>query len=261
MEPNNSVTTGNTPLRQGFAGQAGVACDKCDNQKCCSYKKGWIVLPVIVFLMIFWQWVTSPMIVTVTGSGVVSVPANSATVTFAVLSSDPTAQGAINAVSSKASDIKNFLKGSGIAEEDITTSQVTAVPTSLTTTGGTGFRASVTMSAKTIHITDIPNLISSLYSRGVAAVSQPVLSVDNENSLDAQAYESAMKDAGQKAGSIAAKNWKLIKKVVLVSSQSSGTTSTTSSTADTLTQANNQVAAQNGVFKITEAVSVSYKMW
>jgi uncharacterized protein YggE len=201
------------------------------------------------------------MIIMVDGTGEVSVPANSATITFAVLSSDPAAQGAIAAVNSKASDIKNFLKGNGIPEEDIDTSQVTAVPASLTTGGGTGFQASVTMSAKTIHVTDVPNLISSLYSYNVAAVSQPVLSVDNENSLDAQALESAMKDAGAKASSIALKNWKLIRKVVLVSSQSSGTTSTTSSTADTLTQANNQTAAQNGVFKITESVSVSYKMW
>jgi len=228
-------------------------------------KIGWLKIPKIilgvVLLAVFWQWITSPMIVTVTGTGEVSVPATNATIILAVLSSDPTAQEAITGVNSKAGDIKNFLKSNGVADEDISTSQVTAVPASLATAGGTGYQASVTMSAKTVHVTDVPNLISSLYTQNVAAVSQPVLSVDNENSLDIQALNSAMQDANQKASGIALKNWKFIKKVVLVSSQSSGTTSTTTSTADTLTQNNNQVAAQNGVFKITESVSVSYKMW
>lgn len=248
MEPNNSnvVNDGNSVGASSYL----------DN-----HKKWWLVLPIIIILIIFWQWISSPMIVTVTGTGSVEVPATNATITFAVLASDPSAQGAITAVNGNATNIKKFLISNGIAEEDISTSQVTAVPASLTTTGGTGFQASITMSAKTIHISNVPNLISSLYSYNVAAVSQPVLSVDNENSLDAQALESAMKDAGQKASSIALKNWKLIKKVVLVSSQSSGTTSTSSSTADTLTKANNTTAAQNGVFQITEAVSVSYKMW
>jgi uncharacterized protein YggE len=79
-----------------------------------------------------------------------------------------------------------------------------------------------------------------------------VLSVENVNALDAQAYTSAMQDAGKKAASIASRNLKFIKKIVMVSSQSSGNTSTATSNSET---------TQNGVFKIVELVSVSYKMW
>jgi uncharacterized protein len=224
-------------------------------------KKHWIVFPILLVLMVLWQWVTSPMIITVIGTGEVNVPATNATVTFAVLSNDQTAQGAISSVQTNAEGIKSFLKTKGVTEADIATSQVTASPLSLTTVGGTGFQASITMSAKTIHVADVGDLVSSLYSNGATAVSQPVLSVENEESLDMQAYNSAMKDANKKASGIALKNWKLIKKIINVASQSSGTTSTATSTADTLTQAHDSVAAQNGVFKIVEAVSVSYKMW
>lgn len=61
-----------------------------------------------------------------------------------------------------------------------------------------------------------------------------------------------MQDAEKKAASIASKNMKFIKKIVAVNNQSSGTNSVTSSTSDT---------TQNGVFKIIELVSVSYKIW
>jgi uncharacterized protein YggE len=205
-----------------------------------------------VLLMLCWMWISSPMIVTVTGTGEINVPATNATVTFALISGDPTPQGAITSVKAKAATMKQFLTASGIAEGDITTSQVTAVPAALTTAGGTGYRASITMSAKTTNVANVANLVSSLYANGVDAVSQPVLSVENENSLDAQAYMSAMQDAGTKADRIALKNMKVVKKIVLVSNQSSGTTSTATSTSE---------ATQNGVFKITESVSVSYKMW
>lgn len=202
--------------------------------------------------MLFWQWISSPMIVTVTGKGEVNVPATNARITFAVISSDPSPEGAIVSVNAKANNMKNFLKSKGVSEEDIATSQVTAVPASITTAGGTGYRATIAMSAKTTNVAGVANLVSSLYLNGVDAVTQPVLSVENENALDAQAYTSAMQDAGKKAASIASKNLKFIKKIVVVSSQSSGTTSTATSTSE---------AAQNGVFKIVEAVSVSYKMW
>ena len=227
-----------------------------DHHCCSKHAFGWSkmlgITGIAILLILFWTWISSPMIVTVTGKGEVNVPATNATVTFAVMSGDPSPQGAITSVNAKTNAIKNFLKSNGVSEADIATSQVTAVPASLTTAGGTGYRATISMSAKTTNVANVAMLVSSLYLNGVDAVSQPVLSVENENALDAQAYTSAMQDAGTKAASIASKNMKGIKKIIVVSSQSSGTTSTASSTSGT---------AQNGVFKITESVSVSYKMW
>lgn len=215
----------------------------------------------VILLLIFWQWINSPMIVTVTGSGEVNVPATNGTVTFSLTSNDITSQAAISAVNAKANAIRQVLTSSGVAEGDIAQSQVYAVPAALVVSGATGFQASIAMSAKTIHVAKITDLISSLYANGASAVSQPVLSVENQQVLESQAYESAIKDAKAKATSIGNKNWKFIRKVIVVSSQSSGTTSTATSKADVVTGSKDTVAAQNGVFKIVQAVSVSYKMW
>jgi len=215
----------------------------------------------VTALAIFWQWINSPMIVTVTGSGEVNVPATNGTVTFSLTSNDVTPQAAISGVNGKANAIRQILISSGVAEQDVAQSQVYAVPAALVVTGATGFQASIAMSAKTIHVAKITDLISSLYANGASAVSQPVLSVENQQALESQAYESAIKDAKAKATSIGNKNWKFIRKIIAVSSQSSGTTSTATSKADVVTGSKDTVAAQNGVFKIVEAVSVSYKMW
>lgn len=228
-------------------------------------KFNWFVIGkfalVFIVLAIFWQWVSSPMIVTVTGVGEVNVPATNATVTFNVSASDVTAEEAVANISTKADAIRNVLISSGIAEEDISQSQITVLPSSLVTLGTTGFQSSITMSAKTVHVSNVSSLITKLYASGAYAVSQPTLSVENEQSLDAEAYNSAVKDAKAKASKIGLKNWKFIRKIISINSQSSGTTSTATSKADIVTGSKNAIAAQNGVFKIVEAVSVSYKMW
>ncbi len=234
-----------------------------DPAQCCSwgFKKVLLAFGVLILVILLWTWVSSPMVVTVTGTGEVSVPATSATVSFSISSQDTSAQGAIAGVKGKVDAVKQMLKASGISEEDIVESQLTVVPASLITQGASGFQAQVVMSAKTIHVTAISDLISNLYNQGVAVVSQPVLAVEKVDELEAKAMDQALKDARSKASKIALKNWKLVKKMIALTQQSSASTATATSKADTLTEANNQQAAQNGVFKIVKAVSVSYKMW
>lgn len=234
-----------------------------DPAQCCSwnFKRILSVLAAAFLVILFWTWVSSPMVVTVTGTGEVSVPATSATVSFSISSQDASVQGAIAGVKSRAVAIKQMLKTSGIPEEDIIESQLTVVPASLVVQGAAGFQAQMAMSAKTIHVTAISDLISNLYNQGVAVVSQPVLAVEKMDELEAKAMDEALKDAKTQAGKIAAKNLKLIKKIIALTQQSSASTATATSKADTLTEANNQQTAQNGVFKIVKAVSVSYKMW
>lgn len=226
-----------------------------------SFKRLLTVLVSVVFLVVFWQWISSPMIITVSGTGEASVPATSATVSFSVTATDASAQGAITQVKGKADTARQMLKTNGISEEDIVESQLTVIPASLTVQGASGFQAQIIMGAKTVHVAKISNLISDLYAQGVMVVSQPVLSVDKVEELEAKAVDEAMKNAKKQAGKIALKNWKFLKKMVAYSQQSSSSTSTSTSKADTLMEANSQEAAQNGVFKIVKAVSVSYKMW
>jgi len=226
-----------------------------------NFKKVLTSLAAIIFLILFWTWVSSPMLVTVTGTGEVSVPAKEATLSFSLSATDSSASGADSQVKGKIEAMKNLLKNSGISDEDIFTSQTQIVPAGAVVSGATGFQAVTYMSVKTVHVTSVSDLISNLYANGATVVSQPVLSAGDQKKLEDEAFDQAMKDAKTQAGKIALKNWKLVKKIVAVSQASSASTSTVTSKADVLTESQNQTVAQNGVFKIVKAVSVSYKMW
>ena len=209
--------------------------------------------------MIFWMWLDSPSVVTVTGSGEVSVPATNATVSLTLSDTDDSIASAVASVQSKVDAMKSFLESTGIADSDIAVSQVTAVPSSLITQSASGYQATVSMAAKTIHVSNVSNLVSDLYTKGALVVAQPVLSVENETNLNQQAFDSALSDANSQAAMIGNSNWKFIRKIISISQVSSPTTSTSTTTADT--SSTSQVAATNGVFKVVKAVSVSYKMW
>jgi len=230
-------------------------------QRVLSFKNLLAVLTVVIFVVLFWTWVSSPMLVTVTGTGEASVAAQEATVSFSLSASDSSAIGAISQVKGKIQAIKNLLKTSGISEEDIFESQLQVVPASAVVQGATGFQAVVSMAAKTVHVASVSDLVSSLYINDAVVVSQPVLSSGEKGKLEEEALDKAMKDAKTQAGKIALKNWKFIKKIVAVTQASSGSTSTVTSKADVVTESQSQEAALNGVFKIVKAVSVSYKMW
>jgi len=226
-----------------------------------SFKKVLAMLGVVLVILILWQWISSPMIVTVTVIGDVSVPATNATVTTTVSANSDSAQGAISAVKSRAEAIKTILTGSGVAESDISESQITSYPASLASAGSLGYQAALQIVAKTSHVSTVGDLVASLYASGASLVNQPVLSVENQSDLEIKAADVAVKDAKSQISKIALKNFKFIRKIVFLDIQTSSTTSTSSSKADTLTQSQNQLAAQNGVFKIAKSASVTYKLW
>lgn len=216
----------------------------------------------LVFVgLVVWIYANSPLVVTVVGTGEVSVPATNATLSFTLTANDNSIAAAISSVQSKADTIRAFLKGKGVVEGDIAQSQVTAVPAGLVSAGATGFQATVSMAAKTKNVSDVSGLVSDLYTNGALVVAQPVLSVENQGKLDQEALDSAMKDAKTQARKIGNSNLKFIKKIISINQASSPSTSTSTTKADILTNANDSVAATNGVFKIVKGVSVSYKMW
>lgn len=232
---------------------------------CCeikfTFKKFLVLLGVVLAVLIIWQFVSSPMVVTVTGTGKVSVPATNATVTATISVNSDSAQNAITSAKSRAASIKSMLVSSGVAESDISESQITSYPAGLVTAGATGYQAALQIIAKTNHVSTIGDIVANIYAAGASLVAQPVLSVENQNALEAQASSAALKDAKSQVGKIALKNLKLIRKMVAYYEETGATTSTTTSKADISTQSNNQLAAQNGVFEITKSVSVSYKLW
>lgn len=225
-----------------------------------NWKRALLVFVSIVLAVIAWVYVSSPLIVTVTGSGEASVPATNVTLSFTVSATDASIAGAVNSVTAKADAMRKYLIGRGIAESDIAESQVTAVPASLVINGASGFQASISMAAKTVHVPEVAGLVSDLYSNGAFVVAQPILSVENRDVLSQAAFDIALGDAKSQAARIGNKNWKFVRKIVSISQVSSPSTSTSTTKADTLTAADAQASA-NGVFKIVSAVSVTYKMW
>lgn len=220
-----------------------------------------VLLGMVLVVLILWQYVSSPMVVTVTGTGKVSVPATNTTVTATISVNSDSAQSAIASAKSRAASIKSMLVGRGVAESNISESQITVYPAGIVTAGATGYQAALQIVAKTTHVSTIGDIVASLYAAGVTLVAQPILSVENQNDLETQASNAALKDAKSQVGKIALKNLKLIRKMVAYYEETGATTSTTTSKADTLAGSENQLAAQNGVFEITKSVSVSYKLW
>lgn len=220
----------------------------------------WIqVLLGIVLTVFLINWVSSPLVVTVMGTGEVKVAANNVTVSLSVVGMDTTPQGALTKLQNKVEVIRKILEPAVTSKADIVESQITTLPAAAISAGAIGYQASMTMVVETFNIKAVGDLVASLYSNGASVVSQPVLSATAQDELEQQAMDAAMADAGKQAKAIAKKHWKLIKKIVVVTQASSPTTSTVSSQSDTL---NNQGGLiDNGVFKITKAVTISYKMW
>lgn len=232
---------------------------------CCPQKLTWkgflILLGVVASILILWQYISSPLVVTVTGTGKASVPATSSTITATISLNSDSAQNAISAVKAKSDSIKSILKGSGVPEEDVAVSQITSYPASMVTAGASGYQAALQITAKTARVSTIADLVASLYAAGATLVSQPVLSVEDQEALEAKAMDAAVKDAKSQISKIALKNLRLIRRKIALYEDAGETTSTITSKADAVTVSQNQLAAQNGVFEITKTVSVSYKLW
>lgn len=212
-------------------------------------------------LLIFWTWLNSPLIVSVAGTGEASVPATTATISCTLTNLDSTPTSAMQGVIAKTAGVKQMLKASGIAEDKIRESQVTVVPAGAVTSGAVGYQAVLSMTVETAQIDGIQALIAGLYAQGAYIVSQPVLGVANPGQIQKEALNEALRDAQSKADVLASKSFKFFKKRIAIAQQVSQSTTTTTSTqtsnSATLT---NQVPVSN-VFKVVQAVAVSYKMW
>lgn len=226
-----------------------------------TFKKALALLAVIFVVLVMWQWISSPLVVTVNGIGKVSVPATSATITATVSVNSDTSQNAIAAVRAKTDSLKSVLMSNGVPEEKMTVSQVTSYPANLLTAGAAGYQAAVGLTAETTNISAIDELVASLYMAGASLVQQPVLNIENQAQLEDEATKAALKDARSKISKIALRQFKFIRKTIDLYEVDSSTTSTATSKADVETSAQDELAALNGVFEVTKSLSVSYKLW
>ncbi|WKZ25527.1 MAG: SIMPL domain-containing protein [bacterium] len=224
--------------------------------------KKYLGYTLAVLLLIFvYSWITSPMIVSVTGSGEVTAVAETATMTFTLSVNSDSPQNALALVKNLATSIKQNLATSGIPESSLYESQATVVPASAVTVGATGFQAVISMGLKTNQINNLDAITNSLYSQGASIVSQPILTVGNIEELEKDAYNLAIKNAKKKAGSIALSNLKPIRKIVLIEQSQTQPSSTVTTKADIASQVEMNISPDDGLIKISKVVSVSYKMW
>lgn len=215
-------------------------------------KKTFWTVVLFIFIIFIYQWISSPMILTINGVGEASAPAERATLTFSVIATGDNSAVALANVKSKADKIREVLKSNAVLEDNIYESQASVYPSSATVAGASGYTSSISMGFKTTDILRLDVLTSEIYTQGASVVTQPVLSAKDNNTLNAQAFQLALKDANNQANKIALRNLKVIKKVVLVQENNAQSGSVTSK---------GEGVSGSGDLKVSKILSVSYKMW
>jgi uncharacterized protein YggE len=225
---------------------------------------GWLKAAlVVVGLMILWQWVNSPLVVTVTGVGEIDAPVNNAVISLVLSANRANPTDAITVVNTKALVMKDTLIDYGISQDDLTNSQVSVSPVS--GDGGLQYQAVMAIGAKLTDYSRASDLIAVLYNNGADYVSQPVMSVEDQKVAEAKATEMALADAKKQAGEIGWKQLKLIRKMVGVTHSPTGASSTvTASQVEARAVSADEtptLPATTNSIKVRKVVSVSYKMW
>jgi len=214
-----------------------------------------ILIATTVGLMGIYQWMSNPVLISVSGVGEVSVPATKAIVSLTLSEMDTTPDGALAKVQDKVVAMRDYMKQKGF--DEITTTQPQLVPAGLISASLTGYQVSVSMGGSTTQLNNLNKIVAGLYGIGATVVSQPILAVDDEAKLSDQALADALKKADDQAKQLARKQWKLIRLVASVQQADSGVTSTSTSEKNSDTE-----EVQSGdIFKISKAVSVTYRLW
>ena len=219
------------------------------------WKKYLSYLLAVLLLIITYSWITSPLVMSVTGVGEVSVPAENAVLTFTLASNKVSPSEAVTDVKNNITNVKNSLKNLGIGDSDVYESQVAVTPSE------SGFQATVNMGLKVNSISNLDQLTTSLYGMKAIVVSQPQLSVKDSQKVQDEVYQIALKDAKSKANKMALKNWKLIKKIVLIQESETPTTTSITKQANEADQTELNIDSSTGLIKFSKVLSVTYKLW
>jgi uncharacterized protein YggE len=197
-----------------------------------------------------WNYVSSPLVVTVVGRGEVTNPKANFSVSFSLVADAADTSSAISLIRAKTTSIKTVLENFGVKLDDILESQTSTVPLSSLVGSASGFRSTVSLSVTKVESGKVDALIALLYSSGATMVGQPAINTDDQTALEQQAYNLAVKDAASQAKKIASSNWKMIYKATDITKSTSPSSSVTG-----------KDSANSGYSKVTTLVNVSYKMW
>lgn len=212
-------------------------------------KKVLLVGLAVIVSVVFGMWVFSPTKVVVTGTGKVSVPATSATFNVTVSATNDSANGALTDLRTKVNAVKKTLSDINIGADNITETQVTLTPAAAVVASAKGFQAMSTLTVKTANVVMASEIVVNMYASGATIVSQPVVSVEDQDKLEQRALKDALVNA--KANLSDTVGFRPIRKIIGIEQASSGNVATTTKAA----------AEGSGEFEVIKAVSVTYRVW
>lgn len=203
----------------------------------------------VIVSVVMGMWIFSPTEVVVTGTGKVAVPATSATFNVTISTTADSANDALSDLRAKVSGVKKALNDMNIGSDSITETQVTLTPAAAVVASAKGYQAMTTLIVKTNNVAMASEIVVNMYASGATIVSQPVVSVDDQVSLEKEALKAALKQA--KNSLVETVGFRPIRKIVGIEQASSGNVATTTKVA----------ADNNGEFEVVKAVSVTYRVW
>lgn len=218
-----------------------------------------IGLLVVVAVGFLWRWATTPLVVSVSGTGRVSVPAEKAILTVTLSVVDENLNRAVSQVKQQGATLRQLLSNQGISEDWVSESQLQVTPVGALVAGATGSQAVITLTIETPHVTSVGDLIVFLYQNGATLVSQPVVVAENQQVLENQALKEALIEADTNAKLLARDKWKFFRRAISITQASSGQAATTTKTLLAPTETGEFVTTA-GTFEIIQAVSVVYEL-
>lgn len=213
----------------------------------------------VVVAGLLWHWATTPMVVSVSGTGRVSVPAEKAAFSVTVSVVDPDLTHAVTEVRQKVTTLRGLLENEGISSDWVSETQLQVMPVGALVAGATGNQAVVTLLVETPYVNTVSQLVVFLYQNGATLVSQPVVVAENQQDLENQALQEALAKADQSAKMISRKKWKFFRRPISITQASSGQAATETKAGLAMTETGELVPGGD-TFEIVQAVSVVYEL-
>lgn len=209
----------------------------------------WMLGLIALMFVVGGFWVFTPAQVTVTGTGIVSVPANlsSFTVTLVATGDDPAST--LIAARQKMDSIRKVLSDINISAENVVASEVAITPAAVAVAGAKGYQGLSTMTVKTSNVPVVGEMVVKMYEAGASIVSQPEISFENQSKLEQEAIDKAMDSAREQLK--ATVGFAPIKKLVSIEQASTSSTGGTTKAED----------GKSGAFEIAKVVSLTYRVW
>jgi uncharacterized protein YggE len=215
-----------------------------------SQKKYLMIGLALIVTVVFGMWAFSPTEVVVTGVGRANVSATSATFNISLSSINQNSADALDDLRKKSANIKAVLAENYITADNVTETQITLTPAAAIVVNASGYQATTTLTAKTSNVAIVADTIVKMYGAGAAIVSQPIVVVENQEVLEQEAFKEALKNAKKSLGDTVGP-LRLIRKMVGIQQASSGNVATATKTE----------GANQDVFEVVKAVSVTYRVW